>query len=92
MSIEKYNICQICEKIIRPKIIIFISITFRLKTIMKNIFPKDLYSGEKLLFKNLDSYVFNDFTDKVNLRKYLESFPGRINKTIVKTYYQNENN
>ena len=76
MSIEKYNNCQICGENNPPENHYYFVHKTSIKNYYEKYFPKkDLYSGEKLLFKNLDSYIFNDFTDKHNLKKYLESCP-----------------
>lgn len=85
MSIEKYNICQICGENNPPENHYFYQHHVSIKNYYEKYFPKkDLYSGEKLLFKNLDNYVFNDFTDKVNLRKYLESLSGSDKQNYCK--------
>lgn len=74
MSIEKYNICQICGQDNSLENHYWKVHDISIKNYYEKYFPKkDLYSGEKLLFKNLDSYIFNDFIDKHNLKKYLES-------------------
>lgn len=54
----------------------------KLKVTQKDYYEKfipkfDLLTGEKIEYKNYDSYVISDFKDKNNLNKYCNKFPDK---------------
>ena len=73
MSIENWKICQICGENNPPENHYYFVHKTSIKNYFEKYFPKhDLFTGEKLFFKNLESYILNLFLNKNNLKNYIE--------------------
>ncbi len=68
------NICKICNLEVSEKSHFWKTHKIKIEDYYKKYFPKaDLLTGEQIPFKSPEQYLSSDFTDKNNLKKYLES-------------------
>lgn len=79
------NKCQICDKIVNldDKSHYYREHKVKIADYYQKYYNKvDLFTKEKLVFKAPESYLLNDFNDKLSLRKYIES----LDENDIKLY------
>lgn len=70
------NICKICQCIVTEDSHYYKDHKITIAKYYEKYFEKvDFYTGEKIKFKDKDSYFLTDFNHKKNLKSYLESIP-----------------
>lgn len=68
------NICKICNKPIIERSHAWKNHRVKEKDYYEKYLPKaDLFTGEKIEFKNPEQYFLTDFNDKRNLKRFIES-------------------
>lgn len=73
-------ICKICNKEVLHSSHFWKEHRIKEKLYYEEHEPKfDLFTGEKLEFKNRDNYFFNDFTSRTNLKKYIQKLESEGN-------------
>lgn len=67
-------ICKICNQTVTENSHWYKNHKITQKTYFEQYFPRfDLFDKSKIIFKSEDSYFNQDFNNKINLKKYLES-------------------
>lgn len=80
------NICKICNNLIEERSHFWKKHKIKECDYYNTYYPKkDLFSGESIVFKSIESYELTDFTDKRNLKKYIEN----LSKEEAILYLQN---
>ncbi len=72
--LNDYKYCKVCKEEVKERSHFYKQHKIKESLYYQTYFTKkDLHTGELLPFKSLDSYIFNNFANKNNLKNYLKS-------------------
>jgi hypothetical protein len=81
------NKCNICGETVESRAHFYKKHKITEKNYYFRHFPKkDLFTGEQLSFKSIESYIINDFNDRNSLKNFIKNNNDDIVKNYLKEY------